>query len=98
MLDLKYIPSKRINFSLQAGIHYISDLNKTLRYFSPNNVKVGITIEDIRLKCNIKINVILIFPGKSFFYTILGFTESHSGSLNDLGKGDIQITPGSYEN
>ena len=59
-------------------------------------MKVSITIDDIRLKSNIKINQTLIFTNKSFFYTILGFTQSHQGTLNDI-EGFYQFLAGSYE-
>ena len=38
----------------------------------------------------------MIFTNKSFFYTILGFTQSHQGPLNDI-EGFYQILPGSYK-
>ena len=59
-------------------------------------MKVSITIDDIRLKSNLKINQTLIFTNKSFFYTILGFTQSHQGPLNDI-EGFYQILAGSYK-
>ena len=72
------------------------DLNNTLKYLLPDTVKVNITIDDIRLKSNLKINQTLKFTNKSFFYTILGFTQSHQGPLNDI-EGFYQILPGSYK-
>ena len=72
------------------------DLNNTLKYILPDNVKVSVTIDGIRLKSNLKINQTLIFTAKSFFNTILGFTQSHQGPLNDI-KGFFQILPGSYQ-
>ena len=77
VLDLNYIPKKRTGYSLNPGIYEVVGLNNTLKYILPDNVKVSITIDDIRLKSNIKINQTLIFTNKSFFYTILGFTQSH---------------------
>ena len=59
-------------------------------------MKVSITIDDIRLKSNIKINQTLIFTKKTFFYSLLGFTQSHQGPLNDI-EGFYQILAGSYE-
>ena len=50
ILDLKYIPTKRIGFSLDPGIYEIVDLNNTLNRILPDNVKINITIDDIRLK------------------------------------------------
>ena len=75
ILDLKYIPTKRTGYSLNPGIYEIVDLNKTLKYMLPDNVKVNVRIDDIRLKSNLKINQTLIFTEKSFFYTILGYTQ-----------------------
>ena len=96
ILDLKYIPTKRTGYSLNPGIYEVLDLNNTLKYILPDNVKVTITYDNIRLKSNLKINQTLIFTNKSFFYTILGFTQSHQGSLNDI-EGFYQILPGSYQ-
>ena len=68
VLDLKYIPTKRTGYSLNIGIYEVIDLNNTLKYILPDNVKVTITIDDIRLKSNLKINQTLIFTEKSFFF------------------------------
>ena len=56
VLDLKHIPTKRIGYSLNPGIYEVIDLNNTLKQILPDNVKVAITIDDIRLKTNLKIN------------------------------------------
>ena len=96
LLDLEYIPTKRIRYSLNPGIYEVIDLNNTLNYILPDNVKVSVTIDDIRLKSNLKINQTLIFTNKSFFYTILGFIQSHQGPLNDI-EGFYQNVPGSYK-
>ena len=95
ILDLKYIPTKRIGYSLNPGIYEVIDLNITLKHILPDNVKVTITIDDIRLKSNLKINQTLIFTEKSFFYTILGFTKSRSYPLDDI-DGFYQLIAGSY--
>ena len=96
ILDLKYIPTKRTGYSLNPGIYEVVDLNNTLKYILPDNVRVNITIDDIRLKSNLKINQTLIFTEKSFFYTILGFTQSHSYPLDDI-DGFYQLIAGSYK-
>ena len=72
------------------------DLNNTLKHILPDNVKVTITIDDIRLKSNLKINHTLIFTERSLFFTILGFTQSRSYPLDDI-DGFYQITAGSYK-
>ena len=57
---------------------------------------MSITIDDVRLKSNLKINQTLIFTKKSFFYTILGFTRSCSYPLIDI-DGFYQLIAGSYK-
>ena len=96
VLDLKYISTKRIGYSLNPGIYEIVDLNNTLKHILPDNVKVNVTIDDIRLKSNLKINQTLIFTEKSFFYTFLGFTQSRSYPLDDIDA-FYQIIAGSYK-
>ena len=96
ILDLKYIPTKRTGYSLNPGIDEVVDLNNTLNYILPNNVNVNITIDDIRLQSNLKINQTLIFTEKSFFYTILGFTQSRSYPLDDIDS-HYEIIAGSYK-
>ena len=96
ILDLKYIPTKRTGYSLIPGIFEVIDLNTTLKQILPDNVKVNITINDIRLKSNLKTNQTLIFTEKSFFYTILGLTRSHSYPLDDI-DGFYQLIAGSYK-
>ena len=96
VLDLKYISTKRIGFSLDPVIYEIVDLNNTLKYILPDNVKINITIDDIRLKSNLKTNQTLVFTKKSFFYTILGFTQSRFYPLEDI-EGFYQLIPGFYK-
>ena len=96
VLDLKYISTERRGCSLNPGIYEVIDLNNTLYHILPDNVKVFITINDIRLKSNLKINQNLIFTEKSFFYTILGFTQSRSHPLDDI-HGFYQLIAGSYK-
>ena len=55
ILDLNYISTKRIGYSLVPGIYEVDDLNNTLKHILPDNVKVSITIDEIRLKSNLKI-------------------------------------------
>ena len=84
ILDLKYIPTKRTGYSLNPGIYEVVDLNNTLKHILSDNVKINVTIDDIRLKANLKTNQTLIFTEKSFSYTILGFNRSRSYPLDDI--------------
>ena len=96
ILNLKYFPTKRTVYSLNPGIYEVVDLNNTLNHILPDNVKVNIAIDDIRLKSNLKINQTLIFTERSFFYTILAFTQSRSYPLDDINS-HYQIIAGSYK-
>ena len=96
ILDLEYIPTKRIGYSLNPGIYEVVGLNNTLKRVLPDNVKVSITIDDNRIKSNLKINQTLILTEKSFFHTILGFTRSSSYPLDDI-EGFYQLIAGSYK-
>ena len=96
ILDLKYISTKRTGYSLDPGIYEVIDLNNILKHILPNNVKINVTIDDIRLKSNLKINQTLIFTERSFFYTILGFTQSRSYPLDDIDS-HYQLIAGSYK-
>ena len=95
ILDLKYIPTKRTGYKLNPGIYEVVDLNNTLKFILPNIVKVNVTIDDIRLKANIKTNQTLIFTEKSSLYTILSFTRSRSYPLDDI-DGFYHVIAGSY--
>ena len=96
ILDMKYIPTKRTGYSLNQGIYEVVDLNTILEHILPDNVKVNVTIDDIRLKSILKINQTLIFTERSFFYTILSFTQSRSYPLDDIDS-HYQLIAGSYK-
>ena len=96
ILDMKYIPTKRTGNSLYPGFYEVVDSNNSLKYILPDNVKVNVTIDDVRLKSNLKTNQTLIFTEKSFFYTILGFTRSRFYPLDDI-EGFYQLIAGSYK-
>ena len=72
------------------------DLNNTLKYFLPDNMKLSVTIDDVGLKSSLKTNQTLIFTNKNFLYTLQGFTRSHSYPLDDI-KGFYQLIAGSYK-
>ena len=96
VIVFKYISITRIGYSLDPGIYEVADLNKTVNYILPDNVKVSVTIDDIKLKSNLKTNQTLNFTEKSFFYTILGFTRSRSYPLDHI-DGFHQLIAGSYK-
>ena len=96
VLDKKCISATSIGYTLAPGMYENSDLNLILKSLLPDEVKVNITNDDIRLKTNLTTNKTSRFTKKSFFYTILDFTQSHSGPLGEI-KGFVQLIPGSYK-
>ena len=96
ILDLEYIPTKRTGYSLNPDIYEVVDLKNALKYILPDNVKVNVTIDDVRIKSNLKNNQTLIFTEKSFFHKILGYTRSRSYPLDDI-DGFYQLIAGSYK-
>ena len=96
ILDLKYIPTKRMGYSIEPNIYNVVDLNNTLKNILPNNVKIDITIDERKYKTDLNTNQTLLFTKKSFFYTILGFTKSRSYPLEDI-DGFYQLISGSYK-
>ena len=83
-IDLKYIPTKRSGFSINPGFYGVADSGNTLKHILPDIVKVSVTIDDVRLKSKLKTYQTLIITKKSFFYTLLGFTQPHQDPLNDI--------------
>ena len=59
-------------------------------------MEISVTIDEKKYKCDIKFNQTLIFTDKSFFYTILVITQSHSYPLDDI-DGFYQLIAGSYK-
>ena len=85
-----------MGYSIEPNIYNVVDLNKTLKNILPNNIKIDITIDERKYKTDLRINQTLIFTNKSFFYTILGFTQSRSYALEDI-DGFYQLVSGSYK-
>ena len=67
-----------------------------LKSLHPNEVKVKITNDDVRLKSNLTTKQTSKFSKKFSLYINLGFTQSHSGELGDI-EGFVQLTPGTYK-
>ena len=93
-VDLKHISSGGTGCSQYPGKNEITDINETPEDILTNISKVTSTTADFRLKSNINFNQTLIFTGK-WFFSILGFTQCHSGVLGDIER-FFQIIPGRY--
>ena len=61
-----------------------------------NEVKKNIKIDDVRFKSNLTTNKSKKFTKKSFFYTVLGFTQSQSGVLGEI-EGFARLIPFTYK-
>ena len=59
-------------------------------------MEISVTIDERIYISNLKSNQTLIFTNKSFFYNILGFTQSHSFPLDNI-DGFYQLIAGSYK-
>ena len=95
-LDLKNIPTTTIGYSLPPGIYENIDINLMLKSLLPNEVKVNLKIDDVRLNSSLTTNKTIKLTEESFFYIILGFTQSHSGELGEI-EVFVQFIPGFYK-
>ena len=68
-----------------------------LKSLLPHEIKESNTINDISLRSNLTTNKTIENTKISLLFTIVGFTQSHSGPLNDPPKGYIQKTSGTYK-
>ena len=94
-MDVKYIPASNIGYTFSSGIYESSDNNFMLKSLLPNDVKINITIDDIKVKSNLTTCKTFRFTKKLFFFIIFGFMQSHSGTLGDIA-GFVQLIPRSY--
>ena len=67
-----------------------------LKTLFPNEVKVKITIDDIKLRSNLGTNKSIRFTKKPFLRKSIGFNQSHSRDFGDF-KGFIQLIPGKHK-
>ena len=61
ILALKYIATSPTGYTLPHGIYEISDFNSMLKSLLPFDVKVDITVDDIRLRLNLTTNETIKF-------------------------------------
>ena len=72
------------------------DSNNTFKHILSKNVELNVSIDDDRLKSNLKTNQAFLITEKSFFYTILGFSRSRSYPSEDVDE-FYQLVAGSYK-
>ena len=61
VLDMKYTSATSIGYTSPPGIYKTSDTNLMLKSLLPDEVKVDITIDDIRLRSNLTTNKTIRF-------------------------------------
>ena len=67
ILGINYIIGSTKGYTLPAGLYEITDFNLMLKSLAPNEVKVDITIDDIRLKSNLPTKKTIKFAERSIF-------------------------------
>ena len=67
MLDIKYINGTIIGYVLPSGIYQITDTESMINSLPADDVKVNITVDDIRIRTNLTTNKTKVLL-KSFFY------------------------------
>ena len=96
--DTKYITASSTGYNLPPGnSKKISDLNLTLKSLLPNDIKVKIIFDDIRLRSKLITYKTIKYTKNLFFHTILGFTQSHSSPSNDALRRYIQLIAGAFK-
>ena len=84
-MNLKMIAIKN-GATLPPSIFEFSDITMMLNFLLPGNVKVKIAIDDIRLRSTLATEKTITFSERSFFFTTIGFTQSHSCLLNEIPR------------
>ena len=95
MLDVNYIAGSIIKNTSPVDIYEVNNINSMIKFLLHREVKLNITIDDIRLKSKLATNKTIKLIKNSFFYTTLWFAKSHSRPLGDV-EGFFQLILGSY--
>ena len=66
VLDVKHIAGSIICYTLPAGIYEIRNNNLMLKSLLPTDVKINITIDDVKRKSNLTTNRTIKFTKKFF--------------------------------
>ena len=53
IVDMKFIPKKRIGYSIKPILYQIGNINNTLKHILLDNVKINVTIDGKRYKTNL---------------------------------------------
>ena len=91
ILDMKHIDASATGYTVPPGVYKVNTIHSRLKSLLHDEVKVNITTEDFRLRSNLTTNKTIRFTKKS--YTLLSFTQSHSGPIGDIQE-FFQLIPG----
>ena len=75
-LHMKYIDTSTFGYTLPLGVYQSSDIILMLKNSLPNKLKVNIKIDEVTRKSVFTTTKTIECTKRSFFYTILGFTQS----------------------
>ena len=67
ILEIKYIDESTFGYVLPVGIYKFTDKNSMINSLLTNEVKVNISIDDIRLRTNVTFSKTINFIKKSIF-------------------------------
>ena len=95
-VDIKYIPLTTIGYTLPPGMYEIIDNTSMVKSLLPKEVKVNVTIDDVRLRSILTTNKTIESTKKSFLSVLLRFTQPQSAELGDI-PGFVQLLPGTYK-
>ena len=96
ILHTTYIDANYTGYTFRPGNFEVFDTISMLKSLLPDDVKINIKIDDIKLKSNLTTIKIIRLTKRSIFHKILGFIQSHSGLLGDVDRFG-QLIPGSYK-
>ena len=77
ILEVKYNAGSTIGYTLQSGIIEITEFNSMINSSLPDKVKIKTTDVDSRRGSNLTTNKTMRFTKNRFFFTIIGFIQSH---------------------
>ena len=73
-----------MGYTMHVGVYEVSKIDLMIKFLPPDEVKIKNTIDVVRLGSILISNETIRFTKRSFFYTMLGFTQSHLGPLGDI--------------
>ena len=73
ILDMKYIDASTTGYTIPPGVYEFKDNNLMSKSLLPDDVKANFTIDQIRVKSNLRDKKTIRFTKTSFFSYYIGF-------------------------